>query len=131
MLTRGLVTQSRMACSTRSRCCGCTLERWTWTCQCGPNSIGELAEHAKQIPGVDPRPFKSRLRIAENARTIVLEMIPARPDYRVPLSTKHRHSMGLVSYFYPMAHDCGSVGRVHFPYECIDEFIFRILHDFL
>lgn len=118
-----------------------------------PHSIGELAERAKQILGEDPRPFKAWLRIAENARrdaksfqeqgdlesafveyakaaTIVLEKIPAHPDYRVLLSTTQRHNMGLVSYFYPIAHDCGSVGRVHFPYECIDESIFRVLHGF-
>ena len=105
-----------------------------------PHSIGELAERAKQILGEDPKPFKAWLRIAENARrdaksfqeqgdlesafveyakaaTIVLEKIPAHPDYRVLLSTTQRHNMGLVSYFYPIAHDCGSVGRVPFPYE--------------
>jgi hypothetical protein len=117
-----------------------------------PHSIGELAERAKQILGEDPRPFKAWLRVAENARrdaksfqeqgdlessfveyakaaTIVLEKIPAHPDYRVLLSTTQRHNMGLVSYFYSIAHDCDSVGRVHFPYECIDEFVFRVLHD--
>jgi hypothetical protein len=103
-----------------------------------PHSIGELAERAKQILGEGPRPFKTWLRIAESARrnaksfheqgdlesafveyakaaTIVLEKIPAHPDYRVLLSQTQRHNMGLVSYFYLMAHDCGSVGRVHFP----------------
>jgi hypothetical protein len=93
-----------------------------------PHSIGELAERAKQILGEEPRPFKTWLRIAENARrdaksfqeqgdlesafveyakaaTIVLEKIPAHSDYRILLSTTQRHNMGLVSYFYPMAHD--------------------------
>ena len=88
-----------------------------------PRSIGELAEHAKQIVGEDPRPFKAWLRLAETARrdaksfqeqgdlesafiayakaaTIVLEKIPAHPDFRVLLSTTQRHNMGLVSRFY-------------------------------
>ena len=106
-----------------------------------PYSIGELAERAKQILGEDPKPFKAWLRIAENARrdakgfqelgdlesafveyakaaTIVLEKIPAHPDYRVLLTTTQRHNMGLVSYLYLTARDCGSNGRVHFSYEC-------------
>jgi STAM-binding protein len=85
-----------------------------------PRSITELAEIAKQSLGDDARPFKTWLRIAENARrdaksfheqgdvesafieyaraaTIVLEKIPAHPDYRVVLSTTQRHNMGLVS----------------------------------
>ncbi|KAI0301378.1 hypothetical protein BC826DRAFT_888745, partial [Russula brevipes] len=85
-----------------------------------PHSIAELAEHAKQSLGDDPRPFKTWLRIAENARrdakgfreqgdiesafieyaraaTVVLEKIPAHPDYRVLLTTTQRHNMGLVS----------------------------------
>jgi USP8 dimerisation domain len=118
-----------------------------------PHSIGELAERAKQILGDDPKPFKAWLRIAENARrdaktfqehgdlesafveyakaaTIVLEKIPSHPDYRVLLSTTQRHNMGLVSYFHPIAHDHSSVALVHFPYECLDEFTFRVLHDF-
>jgi hypothetical protein len=118
-----------------------------------PYSIGELAERAKQILGEDPKQFKTWLRIAENARrdaksfqeqgdlesafveyakaaTIVLEKIPAHPEYRILLSTTQRHNMGLVSYLYPMVHDCGSVGRVQLLYECIDKFISRVLHDF-
>jgi STAM-binding protein len=86
-----------------------------------PYSIAELAERAKQALGDDVRPFKAWLRIAENARrgaksfseqgdlesafveyakaaTIVLEKIPAHPDYRVLLNTTQRHNMGLVSY---------------------------------
>jgi hypothetical protein len=101
-----------------------------------PHSIGELVERVKQTLGEDPRSFKAWLRIAENARrdaksfqeqgdlessfveyakaaTIVLEKIPAHPDYRVLLSTRQCRNVGLVSYFYPIAHDCGSVGRVH------------------
>jgi USP8 dimerisation domain len=85
-----------------------------------PHSIAELADFAKQSLGDDPRPFKTWLRIAENARrdaksfheqgdaesafmeyakaaTIVLEKIPAHPEYRVLLSTTQRHNMGLVS----------------------------------
>jgi STAM-binding protein len=85
-----------------------------------PHSIAELAEHAKHALGEDVKPFKAWLRIAENARrdakryyeqadlesafveyakaaTIVLEKIPAHPDYRVLLSTTQRHNMGLVS----------------------------------
>jgi STAM-binding protein len=85
-----------------------------------PHSIAELAEHAKHSLGDDTRPFKSWLRIAENARrdaksfqeqgdlesafiefaraaTIVLEKIPTHPDYRVLLSSTQRHNMGLVS----------------------------------
>jgi hypothetical protein len=119
-----------------------------------PYSIGELAERAKQILGKDPKPFKAWLRIAENARrdakssrkqgdlesafveyakaaTIVLEKIPAHPDYMVLLSTTQRHNMGLVSFFYPVCFDNGgSVGHVHVPCECTDECVFRVLHDF-
>jgi len=85
-----------------------------------PHSIAELADFAKQTLGEDSRPFKTWLRIAENARrdakifheqgdaesafmeyakaaTIVLEKIPAHPEYRVLLSTTQRHNMGLVS----------------------------------
>ncbi|KAI9459316.1 hypothetical protein F5148DRAFT_964366, partial [Russula earlei] len=85
-----------------------------------PHSIAELAELAKLTLGDDPKPFKAWLRTAENARraaksfqeqgdlesafveyakaaTIVLEKIPAHPDYRVLLSTTQRHNMGLVS----------------------------------
>jgi STAM-binding protein len=85
-----------------------------------PRSIAELADIAKESLGDDARPFKTWLRIAENARrdaksfheqgnvesafieyaraaTIVLEKIPAHPDYRVVLSTTQRHNMGLVS----------------------------------
>ncbi len=86
-----------------------------------PHSIAELAELAKQSLGDDARPFKTWLRIAENARrdaksfqeqgdlesafiefaraaTIVLEKIPSHPDYRVLLTSTQRHNMGLVSY---------------------------------
>ena len=88
-----------------------------------PHNIRELAERAKHFLGEDPKTFKSWLRIAENARgnaknfqekgdfesafvefakaaTIVLEKIPAHPDYRVLLSTTQRHNMGLVSNLY-------------------------------
>jgi hypothetical protein len=116
-----------------------------------PHSIAGLAERAKQILGEDPRPFKAWLRISENARRdaksfqeqgdlesafveyakaamIVLEKIPAHPDYCVLLSTTQRHNVGLVSYFYPVCpHNGGSVGHVHVLYECIDECIFRVL----
>ena len=87
-----------------------------------PHSIAELAEIAKHTLGDDHRPFKTWLRIAENARhaaknfqeqgdlesafiefakaaTIVLEKIPAHRDYRVLLSSTQRHNMGLVSRF--------------------------------
>ena len=117
-----------------------------------PHSIAELAERAKLVLGEDPKPFKAWLRIAENARrdaksfyeqgdlelafveyakaaTIVLEKIPAHPDYRVLLSTTQRHNMGLVSYLYLIGpHDRVSVGRLHVSYECIDKSIFRVLH---
>ena len=75
--------------------------------------------------------FESAFVEYAKVATIVLKKIPSHPDYRVLLSTKHRHNMGLVSYFRPIAHVCGSVGRMHFPYEseCIDDFIFRIHHD--
>ena len=105
-----------------------------------PHSIAELAERAKQTLGEDARPFKAWLRIAENARrgakslyeqgdlesafveyakaaTIVLEKIPAHPDYRVLLSTTQRHNMGLVRYFSSLSlHNCASVGHVHVPH---------------
>jgi hypothetical protein len=114
-----------------------------------PHSIAELAERAKQCLGDEVRPFKAWLRIAENARrdaktfyeqadlesafveyakaaTIVLEKIPAHPDYRVLLSSTQRHNMGLVSYFYLLGpHNCASVGHMDVLYECIDECIFR------
>jgi ubiquitin carboxyl-terminal hydrolase-like protein len=117
-----------------------------------PHSIAELAERAKLFLGEDPKPFKAWLRIAENARrdaksfyeqgdlelafveyakaaTIVLEKIPAHPDYRVLLSTTQRHNMGLVSYLYLIGpHDRALVGRLHPSYECIDKSIFRVLH---
>ena len=87
-----------------------------------PHSIAELADIAKQALGDDPRPFKTWLRTAENARrdaksfqeqgdlesafieyakaaTIVLEKIPGHPEYRVLLSATQRHNMGLVSQF--------------------------------
>jgi hypothetical protein len=87
-----------------------------------PHSIAELAETAKLSLGGDPRPFKSWLRIAENARrdaksfqeqgllesafvefakaaTIVLEKIPTHPEYRVLLTPIQRNNMGLVSCF--------------------------------
>jgi STAM-binding protein len=90
-----------------------------------PHSIAELADLAKQNLGDDTRPFKTWLRIAENARrdaksfleqgdiegafveyakaaTIVLEKIPAHPEYRVLLSTTQRHNMGLVSSSCPL-----------------------------
>jgi len=119
-----------------------------------PHSIPELADRAKQILGDDQRPLNAWLRIAERAHrdaksyqeqgdlesafveyakaaTILREKIPTHPDYMVLLSRRQRHNMSLVSHFYPMVHDCGpgSVGRVHIPYECIDEFIFRVLRD--
>ena len=90
-----------------------------------PHTIIELAEHAEQFLGDTTRPFEAWLRIAENAyrdaksfyelnvlesafveyakaATIVLENIPAHPDYRVLLSTTQRHNMGLVSHFYSL-----------------------------
>ena len=112
----------------------------------------ERTKHQWQYLKDDSRPLKSWLRLAESIRrcaesfdkqadlesafveyakaaTILLEKIPEHPDYWVLLSTDQRHDMGQVSYFCLMAHDCGSVGRVHFPYEFIDKFI-RVLHDF-
>jgi hypothetical protein len=109
------------------------------------NFIGRT-EHQWQSLKDDSRSLKSWLRLAESicwdaknfdlqadlesafveyakAAIIILEKIPEHPDYWVLVSTKHRNDMDLVSYFYPMAHGCGSVGRVHFSYECIDEFI--------
>ena len=88
-----------------------------------PHTIIELAEHAEQSLGDTTRPFEAWLRIAENAyrdaksfyelgvlqsafveyakaATIVLEKIPAQPEYRGFLSTAQRHNMGLVSHFY-------------------------------
>ncbi|KAI0264044.1 hypothetical protein BGY98DRAFT_1044115 [Russula aff. rugulosa BPL654] len=70
-----------------------------------PHSIGELAERAKQILGEDPKPdaksfqeqgdLESAFVEYAKAATIVLEKIPAHPDYRVLLSTTQRHNMGL------------------------------------
>ena len=99
-----------------------------------PHSIAELAEISKQSLGDETRPFKTWLRIAENARrdakafreqgnlelafveyakaaTIVLEKIPNHPEYRILLSPTQRHNMGLVSYICPMSHNCCSVGH--------------------
>jgi len=90
-----------------------------------PHSIAELAEISKQSLGDEARPFKTWLRIAENARrdakafreqgnlelafveyakaaAIVLERVPLHPEYRVLLSPTQRHNMGLVSYICPM-----------------------------
>jgi len=90
-----------------------------------PRSIAELAELAKQSLGDEPRPFKTWLRTAENARRdaktfeeqgnlelafvvfakaamIVLEKIPFHPEYRVLLSRTQRVNMNLVSYICPM-----------------------------
>jgi USP8 dimerisation domain len=90
-----------------------------------PHSILELGERVKHLLGDDPRPFKSWLRTAETARreakglqeqgdlesafvefakaaTIVLEKIPAHPDYRVLLTPTQRHNMDLVSCFLPL-----------------------------
>ena len=109
-----------------------------------PHSIAELAETAKQSLGDDSRPFKTWLRIAENARrdaktfreqgnlelafveyakaaTIVLEKIPFHPEYRVLLSTTQRHNMGLVSYICQMAPITAVRLIIHVPYEWIDE----------
>ena len=123
-----------------------------------PLSYSELVErtehHWESLENVSSKPLKGWLLLAESIRidaknfvkqgdlesafveyakvaTVILKKIPAHPDYRVILSTKHRHNIGLVSYFYPIAHVCGLVGRMHFPYgfECIDEFIFRVHHD--
>jgi hypothetical protein len=113
-----------------------------------PHSIAELAEIARQSLGDGARPFKTWLRIAENARrdaksfldqgnlesafveyakaaTIVLEKIPSHPEYRVLLSTTQRHNMGLVSYFLPLVPMSAVRLVVYLPYECIDECIFR------
>ena len=115
-----------------------------------PHDIGELAERARQSLGEDPRPFKTWLRIAENARrdaksfqqqgdvesafveyakaaTILLEKIPAHSDYRILLTSTQRWNMGLVSDFYPMFYDCGPVG-VYIAYG--SKFILRVLRDF-
>jgi len=109
-----------------------------------PHSIAELAEISKQALGDDPRPFKTWLRTAENARrdgkafqeqsniesafveyakaaTIVLEKIPFHPEYRVLLSTTQRHNMGLVSYNFPIVPTTAVRLVIHFPYEWFDE----------
>jgi STAM-binding protein len=85
-----------------------------------PHSIAELTEMAKDSLGEDNFPFKTWLRIAENARrdakghqeqgdfesafvdyakaaTIALEKIPVHPDYKVLLNPAQRHNMILVS----------------------------------
>ena len=121
-----------------------------------PHSIAELAERAKQILlalDIAPRPLNYWLQIADydrrdaksfqeqgdlesafveytKAATIVLNKIPAHPDYRVALSSTKRHDMDLVSYFYPMACDCGPVGCVHISYGSKFTFRVRVLHDF-
>ena len=111
-----------------------------------PHSVAELAERAERTLSDDPRPISAWLRIAENARRdaksfqeqgdlesafvefvraakTVLEKIPSHPDYRVLLSTRERHNLGLVSYFYLICpHNGGSVG--HVLHECI----FRVIH---
>jgi STAM-binding protein len=85
-----------------------------------PRSIAELAEMAKDSFGEGDFPFKTWLRIAENARrdaksyqeqsdfesafveyakaaTVALEKIPAHPDYRAILTSTQRNNMSLVS----------------------------------
>jgi hypothetical protein len=49
------------------------------------------------------------------AAIIVLEEIPAHPDYMVLLGTKHRHNMRLVSHFYHRS-PLTAVPLVHVPY---------------
>jgi len=99
-----------------------------------PLSYSELierTEHHWQSLKNDSKTLKGWLRLAESihrsaksfhkqgvldsafveykkASTIVLEKIPAHPDYGVLLSTKHRDNINLVSHFYP-------IGPVHVP----------------
>ena len=45
------------------------------------------------------------------ASTIVLQKIPAHPDYWAYSSSTQRHNLSLVSYFSSLGiHDCASVG---------------------
>ena len=95
-----------------------------------PHSTTELAGREKETLDDEITPLKAWLRIAEDAlrdaevffedgdldsafvqyaivAAIVLEKIPAHPDYRVLLSTTERHSMSLVSYSYSLGpRDC-------------------------
>jgi USP8 dimerisation domain len=108
-----------------------------------PHSVAELEERARQSC-VDIRPFKAWLRIAENARrdakdfheqgdlesafvefekaaTVMLEKIPAHPDFRVFLSAKQRIDVSMVSSFYPLgSHSCacGSISHLHISCKC-------------
>jgi hypothetical protein len=117
-----------------------------------PHSIAELAERAKQSLCDGVRPLKSWLKIAEKARrdarifkergdlelafveyekaaTIVLEKIPAHPDYRILLSTTQRHNIGLVSYFYSLGpRTCALAGQVHVPYGFISVFFTVVIY---
>ncbi|KAF8477666.1 hypothetical protein DFH94DRAFT_87640 [Russula ochroleuca] len=101
-----------------------------------PHSVAELEECARQCC-VDIKPFKAWLRIAENARrdaksfheqgnlesafveyekaaTVMLEKIPAHPDFRVFLNAKQRIDVSVVSYFYPLGpHTRGSVSHLY------------------
>jgi STAM-binding protein len=94
----------------------------TFQCQTAPrpHSIAELAEMAKDSLGDEDFPFKTWLRIAENARRsaksyreqddlesefveyakaaiISLEKIPGHPDYTIRLNSTQRHNISLVS----------------------------------
>jgi STAM-binding protein len=85
-----------------------------------PRSIAEMAEMAKDSLGDGDFPFKTWLRIAENARRsaktyreqdelesafveyakaaiISLEKIPGHPDYTIRLNSTQRHDMNFVS----------------------------------
>ena len=95
--------------------------------------VERTEHHWESLENVSSKPLKGWLRLAESIRgdaknfykqgdlesafveyakaaTIVLKKVPAHPDYRVLLSTKQRHNMGLVSYLHPIAHVCRSVG---------------------
>ena len=91
-----------------------------------PQLPSELGERAQKSLGDAARPFKVWLRMAEDAKrdanrfheqgdfesaflefaraaTIILQKIPSHPDYRVLISQKQRHNIGMVSYLYPLA----------------------------
>lgn len=118
-----------------------------------PYSVAELEERAEQALGNNPRSLKTWLLIAKNARRgaktfykqgelelafeeyykaykIVLEKIPAHPDYRVLISKAQRDNMCMVSYFSSLSlHACASVGMCTSRMNALTNALSVFLHD--
>lgn len=118
-----------------------------------PHTVEELEERVKQALYDDARSLKTWFLIGKNASrgaktfykqgeleldyeeyakaaTIVLEKIPAHPDYRVFLSNVQRHNMRMVSYFSPLGpHTCASVGMCTSRMNALTNALSVFLHD--